>query len=166
MEFVPGINLQTLLPSLTAKEKIEIIHQIKGIILELRKLEPPDHLGGLHHSPYSDAVFWTPDNNPAISGPFDNQTEINNGILERLRQSESPHYVKLLEGMINSILHGHCTVFTHGDLQPKNIMVDRVGSHEDGSRIFKISLIDWEIAGWYPEYWEFCSSNYVVSVET
>jgi aminoglycoside phosphotransferase (APT) family kinase protein len=37
-------------------------------------------------------------------------------------------------------------VFTHGDLAPRNIIV------KDG----KIAaLLDWEVSGWYPEYWEY-----------
>ncbi|TQV90391.1 Protein kinase-like domain [Cordyceps javanica] len=39
----------------------------------------------------------------------------------------------------------HRIVFTHGDLTPRNIMM------QDG----KISgILDWEESGWYPEYWE------------
>lgn len=37
-------------------------------------------------------------------------------------------------------------------------MVQRIGSNEDGSGSFTISLIDWETSGWYPEYWEYCMS--------
>lgn len=33
------------------------------------------------------------------------------------------------------------------------------GTHEDGSGEFAVKLIDWEIAGWYPEYWEYYSST-------
>jgi serine/threonine protein kinase len=84
---------------------------------------------------------------------------MNQGILERLRQSESAPYIQFIRGMIHNFLHGHRAVFTHGDLQPKNIIVNRIGTHEDGSRKFEISLIDWEIAAWYPEYWKFCSST-------
>ncbi|KAF9234106.1 hypothetical protein BU15DRAFT_53040 [Melanogaster broomeanus] len=36
---------------------------------------------------------------------------------------------------------------THGDLLPRNILVD-------GSRI--TAIIDWETAGFYPEFWEYC----------
>lgn len=41
------------------------------------------------------------------------------------------------------------TVFTHGDLNPFNIIVrdDRV-----------VGIIDWEFAGWYPNYWEYTSA--------
>ncbi|KAL4740405.1 hypothetical protein BDV11DRAFT_204326 [Aspergillus similis] len=43
-------------------------------------------------------------------------------IIEKLRQTESDPYVRLLQNMINQTLNSHRTVFTHGDLQPKNIM--------------------------------------------
>lgn len=52
------------------------------------------------------------------------------------------------------------TTFTHGDLQRKNIVVSNVTSEaggEDGKVAgdFKVTIIDWEVAGWYPSYWEF-----------
>lgn len=74
---------------------------------------------------------------------------MNRGILERLRQMESAQYVRLAQGMVESTLHGHRAVLARGDLQPKNIMVDRAGCHDTGSLGFRITLIDWEIAGWY-----------------
>lgn len=42
-------------------------------------------------------------------------------------------------------------VFTHGDLNPFNIMVH-------GNRV--ASIIDWEFSGWYPFYWEYTSAWY------
>ena len=58
--------------------------------------------------------------------------------------------------------HGHLTVelskalehrsrtyykicLTHGDLTPHNILVDE--------NVRPVALIDWETAGWMPEYW-------------
>ncbi|OJJ31905.1 hypothetical protein ASPWEDRAFT_43931 [Aspergillus wentii DTO 134E9] len=38
-------------------------------------------------------------------------------------------------------------VFAHGDIAPRNIMVDENGNI--------IGIIDWEYAGWYPDYWEY-----------
>ncbi|KAG7129493.1 hypothetical protein HYQ46_010110 [Verticillium longisporum] len=47
--------------------------------------------------------------------------------------------------------------FTHGDLTLGNIIVSGVA----GSRRID-GIIDWEQAGWYPEYWEYCKLLYGV----
>jgi Ser/Thr protein kinase RdoA (MazF antagonist) len=40
--------------------------------------------------------------------------------------------------------------FTHGDIKHHNILVDEEG-HITG-------LLDWESAGWYPEFWEYTTA--------
>jgi len=44
----------------------------------------------------------------------------------------------------------HKIVFTHGDVMPQNILVT-----EDGHLS---AILDWEAAGWYPDYWEFSTA--------
>jgi aminoglycoside phosphotransferase (APT) family kinase protein len=44
----------------------------------------------------------------------------------------------------------HRITFTHGDFKAHNILVDEEG-HLSG-------FLDWESAGWYPEYWEFTTA--------
>lgn len=58
-------------------------------------------------------------------------------------------YIDLLRSlMLDSTKTG--IVFTHGDIRPANIMVDR---NDQG--VWKITaIIDWEATGFYPEYWE------------
>ena len=46
----------------------------------------------------------------------------------------------------------HDIVFTHGDLNLRNILVD------DDGKIF--GNVDWECAGWYPEYWEYTKAHF------
>lgn len=46
--------------------------------------------------------------------------------------------------------HSHRITFTHGDFKAHNILVDEEG-HLSG-------VLDWESAGWYPEYWEFTTA--------
>lgn len=41
-------------------------------------------------------------------------------------------------------------MFTHGDFKAHNVLVGYDG-HLSG-------LLDWESAGWYPEYWEFTTA--------
>jgi aminoglycoside phosphotransferase (APT) family kinase protein len=160
MEFVPGRTLEALLPTLSAEEKVEINIQVKNAIDELRKLQAPNYIGGVNRQPLNNAIFWVPDHDPAISGPFATEAEMNEGMLQHLEQLTPAAYVQFVRGMMNSTLCGHRTVLTHGDLQPKNIMVNRISGHKDNNGRLEIHLIDWESAAWYPEYWEFCSSTF------
>ncbi|PIG85141.1 hypothetical protein AARAC_010575 [Aspergillus arachidicola] len=84
--------------------------------------------------------------------------DMNLAIIEKLRQTESEPYIRLLRNMVNRTLNGHRTIFTHGDLQPKNIMDEKLRGR-DGCPEFKITLLDWESAGWYPEFWDFCNAT-------
>jgi thiamine kinase-like enzyme len=54
-------------------------------------------------------------------------------------------------------LKGHGSVFTHCDLQRKNILVEDLPAEGyDVERRFRVSaVLDWEDAGWYPSYWEY-----------
>lgn len=131
---------------------------IKDAIAELRSIPAPDYLGMLHRQPYLDGVFWSEGLNPKISGPFANREDMNLAIMERLRQTESEQYVRFLRNMVNETLHGHRTAFTHGDLLPENIMVERLRDRDNGLQ-FRITLLDWESAGWDPEFWDFCNAT-------
>ena len=52
--------------------------------------------------------------------------------------------------------HKHDIVFTHADLHFSNIMVS--DGHISG-------IIDWETAGWYPDYWEYCRAMRMLTYE-
>ena len=110
---------------------------------------------------YLEGVFWTDGLDPKISGPFANQRDMNRAIIEKLRRTESDLYIRLLQNMIDQTLNSHRNVCTHADLQPKNIMVERCLGLGDGNGCpgFRITLLDWESAGWYPEFWDFCNAT-------
>ncbi|AEO68185.1 uncharacterized protein THITE_2145395 [Thermothielavioides terrestris NRRL 8126] len=50
---------------------------------------------------------------------------------------------------------GHEIVFTHADLNPRNILVDEVVLPGGGTGWRVTGLVDWETAGYYPEYWDY-----------
>ncbi|QGA21624.1 hypothetical protein EYB26_009335 [Talaromyces marneffei] len=55
---------------------------------------------------------------------------------------------------------GHKIVFTHADLNPRNILVDRM-VQPDGSRGWKVTgIVDWETSGYYPEYWDYTKAMF------
>lgn len=52
---------------------------------------------------------------------------------------------KIREGIVPVHSRQHQSFFTHADLHPTNILIDR-------GRLS--GIIDWECAGYFPEYWE------------
>jgi thiamine kinase-like enzyme len=100
----------------------------------------------LNRQPYLDGVFWTENLNPKISCPFATQKEMNLAIVKKLLQDGIRPVHPIVAHMVNLTLSGHRPVFTHGDLQPKNIMVERLEDC-DGRLEFRITLLDWESAG-------------------
>lgn len=59
-------------------------------------------------------------------------------------------YDKALNKAKSILAISHRVVFTHGDFKAHNILVDDEG-HLSG-------FLDWESAGWCPEYWEFTTA--------
>ncbi|OAA65536.1 Protein kinase-like domain protein [Niveomyces insectorum RCEF 264] len=49
-------------------------------------------------------------------------------------------------------------VFTHGNLSLSNIIVDPERGLDGRLRI--AAIVDWQQAGWYPDYWEVCKLNW------
>ncbi|KAI1080729.1 hypothetical protein F5B20DRAFT_538730 [Whalleya microplaca] len=53
---------------------------------------------------------------------------------------------------------GHRILFTHADLNGRNILVDRI-TQRDGKKVWKVTgIVDWESAGYFPEYWDYTKS--------
>ncbi|KAI9669837.1 MAG: hypothetical protein M1817_004578 [Caeruleum heppii] len=158
MDFIPGMTLEAAWSSLTADERLTIGNQVKVLLEGLRSTRLPDpaYLGGVYNGRYNDGIFWTVPEDPAICGPFPNEGAFNEGMLRRLGGLTDSAHLRLLRGLFDQLFSGHRTVFTHGDLQAKNIMVEPLQSvaQDETQRRFKITLIDWELSGWYPEYWE------------
>ncbi|CBF85473.1 predicted protein [Aspergillus nidulans FGSC A4] len=65
----------------------------------------PDYLGMLNRRRYLDGLFWTDSLNPKISGPFENQTDLDLAIIGKPRQSQ-PH-ISIILNMIVRIPNGH-----------------------------------------------------------
>lgn len=97
-----------------------------------------------------------------IRNKFLGQTEEEwlRGIGEVLSSVETmkPSQSAFLSRSMTSVLKGHPPVFTHGDLQRKNIMITKQANDNtefQNSFEYQVSLVDWEFAGWYPSYWEY-----------
>ena len=71
------------------------------------------------------------------------EAEFNKFIMTDLLSDYPTEYYDMLLSMMRQ---DHKVVLTHGDFHPRNIMVEDM---------VITGIIDWECAGWYPEYWEY-----------
>ncbi len=121
---------------LSDAERAEISNQLRDYLNQLRAIKG-SYIGGFGRTPAVDERLSSEE-----GGPFECEAEWNDFLLEGLIRSCPP----ILRSMIHSQLRtDHEIVLTHGDMHPSNIIV------RDG-RI--VALIDWENAGFYPEYLE------------
>lgn len=89
-------------------------------------------------------------------GPFLTRVDYNIGVIEALRNSRATGQLndtdELLVGRIRAEDGCEEKVFTHGDLQPVNIIVDPKTARITG-------LLDWETAGYSPPEREYCEAR-------
>ncbi|KAJ2906786.1 hypothetical protein MKZ38_010777 [Zalerion maritima] len=159
MDYVEGAVLEDVWPNMTETQKRSIVRQLRGILYAMRAAPPPP----IGPSPRSTNAASSPTRRgkPKISscgggavrdahhyfdydgGPFTTEGDFNTFLLSTLLDDTPPAIARALASRLRT---DHRVVFTHGDLTQSNIIV-REG------RI--VALLDWEYAGWYPEYWEY-----------
>jgi hypothetical protein len=141
MTRIPGDPLSTLLPAMDRSTMSCIAHEIRNEIDKLRSLKSEGYVGSVGRGVCLDPLF-----RPGKShgyGPFESEEAMNEFLVsDRLpRNSTLKCYARKF---MNS--KQHTIYFTHGDLVPRNILVE--DGHLSG-------IVDWQTAGWYPDYWEF-----------
>ncbi|POR34215.1 Uncharacterized protein TPAR_05585 [Tolypocladium paradoxum] len=138
MEYVEGQTLQQAWPVLTPDQRCDILAQLSDYITQMRAL------GGIYLGRLDGQGVVVPSIMSRSGGPFGTLIELHNWLVRppmRL-QAESMYWHQITTQLGTE----YPIVFTHGDIAARNIMV------RDG-RI--VALLDWEFAGWYPEYWEY-----------
>jgi hypothetical protein len=155
MQRMPGVPLDQLWPTLTDFEKSDICTQLNGIIASIRSIPAPPLYGSIDHGQFYHYLFYSPDADKEICGPFDSEDQFNAALVKRVRSinqhmNQHRYRADFYERNLGRVLVGHKPVFSHSDLQRKNVIV-----HRDTLQGLTISLIDWEDAGWFPCYWEY-----------
>ncbi|OAL35373.1 hypothetical protein AYO20_05424 [Fonsecaea nubica] len=138
MELIEGDILEDIWSQLSKDEKLSIAQQLREIVFRLRSVEG-SYIGSLDQRPAVD-----PRRNRNRGGPFETEAAFNEFLLSNTISTTPPIYRKMLEDLLSTTKHK--ILLTHGDLSPTNIVV------KEGQIV---GIIDWEFAGWYPEYWEF-----------
>ncbi|CZS92031.1 hypothetical protein WAI453_000046 [Rhynchosporium graminicola] len=108
-------------------------------------------------------LFYWPQYPSSISGPFKTELNLVQGLsskshLTAQQNKRPPHLSEFFGARLSRDLakSDRMPVFSHSDLQRKNILVERIQISEKEQ--FRIKLVDWESAGWYPAYWEYVAA--------
>jgi hypothetical protein len=150
MSFIPGTTLAHAWPTLSIEQKSSIQQQLDGILSRMRKITKPQdrELGGVGGEGakachVDECAFF-----PGIRTAAEYRDQQFSA-----RHYDSNTYIKLLRTLfdMNGADSDHEAVFTHGDVRPHNIMVDRKPGTDE---LFVTAIIDWEDAGFYPEWYE------------
>ena len=125
----------------TQSQRDSLGKQIRTCVDQLRAIPAPGPevctFGGGSYNNLR--LGWDP------AGPFADLDAFNAHLLSLVppRVREDP--------MVTAVLaKRHRIVFSHNDLLPRNILVDSRGQ--------LVGILDWEMAGWFPEYWEYTAA--------
>ena len=152
MERVGGRCLDDCLSELKDDEIMSIAEELGGFVTQLRAIEGGDYVGSLHGGPCGDHLWNYNEDLPR--GPFKDESQLNDTLTALYLDRYPGNFSTFLRSLYRD---NHRIIFTHGDLTLRNIMVSE-------GRI--VGIIDWEFAGWYPEYWEYVKSLYGDSWQT
>lgn len=150
MEEVQGVSLDSIWDSLTDDGRTKATKDIMDIITQLQRVEA-DSVGRLNGGSCPDGIFEPlVDNGVKVVGKA---LDFNNFILTVLHRKLKTSYSNVL---VDGLSSNGRIVFTHADLVPRNIMVS-------GTDNKIVAVLDWEFAGFYPEYWEYHKCLYSVN---
>ncbi len=162
MTRLPGDILGDLYECMTEKEKFQVLSEMKNYLDIMRSWSNP--WGTNRICSVSNSSIRSVRAPGHLFGPYDDQKDFQkyligpSGAAKDLAKYETDLVLakKLHDDYdMNMALarklqdKTYRVVFTHGDLMHHNILVK--DGHVTG-------FIDWEAAGWYPEYWEFTTA--------
>ncbi|PWY83763.1 kinase-like protein [Aspergillus sclerotioniger CBS 115572] len=157
MERIAGQTLLSLWPQLSLSENETVAATLKTYFTELRQLSSPGYYGSLGERCLYDAIFWTHGSNPEINGPFTSHETLIEAMALKYTYDGRPAYrADFYRQCLPRVLHSDGSIFTHGDFQRKNIMVQRSVDSAGKPAALQVIVIDWEKSGWYPRYWDYC----------
>jgi serine/threonine protein kinase len=142
MTAISGQTLDAVFHRLSYSERKQLTKDLKSALSQLRYIpnHTPYRFGNSHGGPLFDYRFPS-----GICGPFHQVAEFNSFLVHKHVLNETRDKVAAVHARM------YRSVFTHADLNPSNILIDH-------GRLS--GIVDWECAGFYPEYWEFTKLFY------
>lgn len=151
MEFIEGDTLHDVWGDLDDIQKDSITTQLRGHFEQLRAIKS-GFIGSVDGTYCEDQIF---SDDRGAYGPFKSDNEFRQGCINAMYECRRTHWSETVAGFIRALPPGEI-VLTHNDLHPRNIIV------RDGT---VVAIIDWELAGFYPEYWEYVKAWYRAGVD-
>jgi tRNA A-37 threonylcarbamoyl transferase component Bud32 len=146
MEFIEGDCLSNKWDQYDAQQKEHVLQQLHDMFAQLRNIKGM-FIGSVDESACEDPLF---EEDIGTYGPYMDEASFYQGIIKALKNTLESGWVDTVCAMVGA-LSGHEIVLTHGDMSPRNILV------QDGKIV---AILDWEMAGYYPEYWEYVKALY------
>ncbi|KAF8803983.1 kinase-like protein [Phlegmacium glaucopus] len=144
--FIPGETLERRWPTLTKDQKTFVCSRLNDIMSELRHVahSASTPLGSLSVPHVCKDMRMT----LSVSSPdLSAVSQFHDFLVSRPFRGVSMGYLRWLRSLLRD---DYRITLTHGDFHPRNVMV----VDEPNGDICVSGIIDWEMGGWYPEYWE------------
>ncbi|KAI0658436.1 kinase-like domain-containing protein [Cubamyces menziesii] len=162
MDYIEGVPLRRAWRDLSIPQRLSVMRRIAGFVEQLRAIPQPappiasklprsGWIGGPSGSAFTDFMMTI---DPAPFGPFATERDFYDWRVSRFKlfgDVHAPTAARIAE-IRRSIRNDHPIVFTHGDINRRNVLVRVHGEGPDDVEI--TALLDWEQAGWRPIYWE------------
>jgi len=148
MSVLPGSILRDAWPTMSDSDKETALGDLKTTLTWLRCIPVPEGamIGAVNGMGLAADLR---NGDTEFGGPFRAESDFNEWLISLIHPDSHRFFASFFVDTIRSSLASLCSHqirFTHGDLGMHNILVE-------GGRI--TGIIDWEYAGWYPEYWEY-----------
>lgn len=132
-----GVPVGTVFHRMSYDERHQFARDLMRVVKELQKI--PNHTGYLFSNTRGGPIIdhRLPD---GIGGPFNSEADFNDLLIHKYVDQQTRDAVSKAHDK------RHESLFSHADLHLSNILLE-------GGRLS--GIVDWECAGFMPEYWEF-----------
>ncbi|KAF9773548.1 hypothetical protein IL306_008620 [Fusarium sp. DS 682] len=148
MERLPGQQLDQEWPTMTETAKARTISELKEYLSQLHRIRPSGAgwIGSCSGGPAYDHRLDT----MSTCGPFQSVAEFNDFLVVPISYCPRPEWVAKYRNQLSS---EYGIMFAHADISWENILLDQETGAVTG-------IIDWEMAGFWPEWWEYRKALY------
>lgn len=150
MECIQGLTWKSALQNLTVGQKEAISNNLRKQLMVMRNMPSPGYYGSTGRQPVLDNLFWTGTGSTGLGldGLFSTEEELNSALVQICLSHDHPPPAKaeFYRTTWKAVLKDHPSVFTHGDLQRKNIIIRPCSDDHEVAENWAVTIIDWETA--------------------